>query len=189
MRIYAHTSPTSPNPRHQRRVRLQKNNDLRRDQKDNLEDTYRSLLFGENDAGNDENGSEDRTDMDSSDDNSEWDEETTLVEMLGSPYLSLSHLLCYSFADSVASGKYNEGEILNALMQAFADSSHDLREDMILALLPAMNSGRNVRPAPGRDFVTGLLGFDDVCKRFEKNTYRSAEFDVAYAKIDVLLSL
>ena len=46
-----------------------------------------------------------------------------------------------------------------------------------------------MRPAPGREFVTGLLGFDDACKRFEKNTYRSAEFDVAYAKIDVLLSL
>lgn len=93
------------------------------------------------------------------------------------------------FADPVTSGEYNEGEILNALMQAFADSSHDLREDMILALLPALDRGRKMRPAPGREFVTGLLGFDDVCKRFEKNTYRSAEFDVAYAKIDVLLSL
>lgn len=189
MRIYAHTSPTNHNPRHQRRVRLQKNNDMRRGQKDNLEDTYRSLLFGESGTGDDENRSSDGTDMDDSGDNSEWDEETTLVEILGSPYLSHSYLLCYSFADPVTSGEYNEGEILNALMQAFADSSHDLREDMILALLPALDRGRKMRPAPGREFVTGLLGFDDVCKRFEKNTYRSAEFDVAYAKIDVLLSL
>ena len=95
MRIYAHTSPTNHNPRHQRRVRLQKNNDMRRGQKDNLEDTYRSLLFGESGTGDDENRSSDGTDMDDSGDDSEWDEETTLVEILGSPYLSHSHLLCY----------------------------------------------------------------------------------------------
>ncbi|KAF8267904.1 hypothetical protein EI94DRAFT_1729284 [Lactarius quietus] len=103
--------------------------------------------------------------MDRSSVDSEWDEETTLVEILGSP-------------------EYNEGEVLNALRQAFADSSHDLREDTIVALLPALNSGRIARPAPGRDFITGLLGFDDVCKRFEKKNYRSAEFDAAYAKIE-----
>ena len=108
--------------------------------------------------------------MDGSGEDSEWNKETTLVEILGSPYLSLSHLLCYPFANPVASVEYNEGEILNALMQAFADSTHDLHEDMTLALLPALKCGRNVRPAPGRDFIIGLLGFDDVCKRFEKNT-------------------
>jgi hypothetical protein len=89
----------------------------------------------------------------------------------------------------VASREYNEGEILNALRQAFADSSHDMREEMIVMLLPALNNGRNARPAPGRGFITGLLGFDDVCKRFEKDTYRSAEFDTAYTKIEVLVSL
>jgi hypothetical protein len=189
-RIHAHTSPTSRNPRgHQRRAHLQKNNDTRRDHNDNLEDTYRSLLLGEDGAGDDENGSSNGTDMDGSSVDSEWDEETTLVEILGFPYLSISHLRRYSFADTVASRERQEGEVLDALRQAFVDSSHDLREEMFLGLLPALNTGRNVRPAPGRDFVTGLLGFDDVCKRFEKNTYRSAEFDAAYAKIEVLVSL
>jgi hypothetical protein len=89
----------------------------------------------------------------------------------------------------VVSREHNKGEVLDALRHAFADSSHDLREETILELLPALNSGRNMRPAPGRNFVTGLLGFDDVCKRFEKNTYRSAEFDAAYAKIEVFVSL
>jgi hypothetical protein len=63
---------------------------MRRDQKDGLEDTYRSLLFGENGAGYDESGSSDGTDMDDSSNESEWDDEATLVEMLGSPYLSIS---------------------------------------------------------------------------------------------------
>ena len=89
----------------------------------------------------------------------------------------------------MASREYDEGEILRALREEFADASHHLREEIILALLPALNSGRNVRPAPGRDFITGLLGFDDVCKCFEKNSYRSDKFDAAYAKIEVLPSL
>ena len=93
------------------------------------------------------------------------------------------------FADSVASREYNEEEILRALRGGFAEASQHLREDMILALLPALNIGRNERPAPGREFITGLLGYDDVCKRFEKNSYRSVEFDAAYAKIEVVLSL
>ena len=88
-RIYAHTSPASRNRRHLRRVHLQeKNDDMRRDQKDGLEDTYRSLLCGENGAGYDESRSSDGSDMDDSSNESEWDDETTLVEMLGSPYLS-----------------------------------------------------------------------------------------------------
>jgi hypothetical protein len=62
---------------------------MSRDSKDNLEDTYRSLLFG---TGDDENGSSDGTDMDGNSVASEWDEETTLVEILGSPYLSISRL-------------------------------------------------------------------------------------------------
>lgn len=188
-RINAHTSPKNRNPRHQRRVHLQKNNEMRRDRKDDLEDTYRSLLYGENGARDDDNGSSDGSNMDHSSDDLEWDEETTLVEMLDSSYLNLFHLLYYFFADSVANREYNEREIFHALGLAFADASHDLREEMILALLPALNSGRSARPAPGREFITGLLGFDDVCKRFEKNSYRSVEFDAAYAQIEVLLSL
>lgn len=66
--------------------------------------------------------------------------------------------------------EYDEEEILHATGQAFADASHKLREDVILALRPALNSGRNVRPAPGREFIAG----------------RSVEFDAAYAEIEVL---
>ena len=187
-RIYAHTSPISRNPRgHQRRNHLRKNIDMRRDPKDNLEDMYRSLLFGDD---GDENRSSDGSDPDGSSDDSEWDEETTLVEILGPPqYWRISPFRCLFFADPVTSREHNENEVLNALKQAFAVSSHELREEIILELLPVLNSGRNVRPAPGRDFIAGLLGFDDVCKRFEKNIYPSTEFDRAYAKIEVFVSL
>ncbi|KAH8995466.1 hypothetical protein EDB92DRAFT_207816 [Lactarius akahatsu] len=164
-RIYAHTPPKSRNPRHKRRVHLQQNNDMKRDREDDLEDTYRSLLYGENGARDGNNGSSDEDDADHRSDDSEWDDEATLVETLGSP-------------------EYNQEEIFHALKQAFAGASHDLDEDIILALLPVLNQGRNARPAPGGEFITGLLGFDDVCKRFEKGSYRSAGFDAAYAKIE-----
>lgn len=87
-RIYAHTSPKSRNTRHQRHVHLRTNDEKRRDRKDDLEDMFRSLLCGENGTNDDENRSSDGT---SSSDDSEWDEETTLVEILGSPYLSRFH--------------------------------------------------------------------------------------------------
>ncbi|KAH9066227.1 hypothetical protein EDB87DRAFT_1678974 [Lactarius vividus] len=164
-RIYAHTPPKSCNPRHKRRVHLQQNNDMRRDREDDLEDMYRSLLYGENGAGDGNNGSSDEDDTDHRSDDSEWDDEATLVETLGSP-------------------EYNQEQIFHALKQAFAGASHELDEDIILALLPVLNHGRNARPAPGRNFITGLLGFDDVCKRFEKGSRRSAAFDAAYAKIE-----
>ena len=191
-RIYARTSPTSRNPRgHNRHNHLRKNIDMRRDPKDNLEDTFRSLLFGKYGAGDDDNGSSDNgSDLGSTSVDSEWDEETTLVEILSPPqYLSIPHLRYRFFADPVVSREYNEDKVLNALKRAFAVSSHELREDMILKLLPVLNSGRTMRPAPGRDFIAGLLGFDDICKRFERDIYQSAKFDAAYAKIEVLVSL
>ena len=83
--------------------------------------------------------------------------------------------------------EYNEGQILQKLSHAFADASHGLREDMILGLGPVLKIIREVRPAPGRAFITGLLGFDDACKHFEENSYRNAELSAAYAKIEVSL--
>jgi hypothetical protein len=56
---------------------------------------------------------------------------------------------------------------------------------MILGLGPVLKIIREVRPAPGRAFITGLLGFDDACKHFEENSYRNAELSAAYAKIEV----
>ena len=44
---------------------------------------------------------------------------------------------------------------------------------------------REVRPAPGRAFIIGLLGFDDACKHFEESSYQSAELNASYAKIEV----
>ena len=81
--------------------------------------------------------------------------------------------------------EYNEGQILQKLTRAFADASHGLREDMILGLAPVLKIIREVRPAPGRVFITGLLGFDDACKHFEENSYRNVELSAAYAKIEV----
>ena len=56
---------------------------------------------------------------------------------------------------------------------------------MILGLGPVLKIVRDVRPAPGRAFITGLLGFDDASKHFEENSYRNAELSAAYAKIEV----
>ena len=56
---------------------------------------------------------------------------------------------------------------------------------MIIGLGPALKIIREVRPAPGRAFITGLLGFDDTCKNFEASSYRNAELNVAYSKIEV----
>lgn len=81
--------------------------------------------------------------------------------------------------------EYNEGQILQKLSRVFADASHGLREDMILGLGPALKIIREVRPAPGRAFIAGLLGFDDACKYFEENSNRNAELSTAYAKIEV----
>jgi hypothetical protein len=48
-----------------------------------------------------------------------------------------------------------------------------------------LRSVRAARPAPGRAFITGLLGFDDACKRFEESSYQKAEINAAYATIEV----
>jgi hypothetical protein len=80
--------------------------------------------------------------------------------------------------------EYNEEHILQALTRAFADASHGLREEIVLGLRPVLKSVRDTRPAPGRAFITGLLGFDDACKDFER-AYRNDELNAAYAKIEV----
>ena len=54
-----------------------------------------------------------------------------------------------------------------------------------MSLGPVLRSVRAARPAPGRAFITGLLGFDDACKRFEESSYQNAEVNAAYAKIEV----
>jgi hypothetical protein len=75
-------------PRQKRRAHLQKNSGLRHNCEDNLEDTYRSLMRSthniEEEA--DDDTSSDRTDSDASSNDEEWNEETTLFEMLSSPY-------------------------------------------------------------------------------------------------------
>ena len=54
-----------------------------------------------------------------------------------------------------------------------------------MGLGPVLKIIREVRPAPGRAFITGLLGFDDACKHFETSSYRNAELNAAYANIEV----
>ena len=80
--------------------------------------------------------------------------------------------------------EYNEEHILQALSSAFADASHGLREEIVLGLRPVLKKVRDTRPAPGRAFIAGLLGFDDACKDFE-SSYQNPELDAAYAKIEV----
>ncbi|KAI0299336.1 hypothetical protein B0F90DRAFT_1727852 [Multifurca ochricompacta] len=82
--------------------------------------------------------------------------------------------------------EYSEEKLLQMLSRAFADASQGLREDVVLSLRPLLSSIRNARATPGRPFITGLLGFDDVCKRFEKSSSAwNVELEGAYAKIEV----
>lgn len=91
----------------------------------------------------------------------------------------------WTFANKKACSEYSETDVLQALGHAFTDASQGLREEVVRGLLPTLRSAREARPAPGRAFITGLLGFDDACKRFEESSHRNAELDMAYAKIEV----
>jgi hypothetical protein len=86
-RVYACTSPARSGPRSQRRHDLkQKRSRKLRGYEDDSEDTYISFLRATHDAEEDDCPSNpDGTDIDASSDEHEWDEEATLVEMLGSP--------------------------------------------------------------------------------------------------------
>ena len=162
-----------------------------RHREDDSEDTYLSLLRSIHDTDGDDNESSDGTDINSSgelggeDQLEGWDEETALVEMLGSPY-SMPFSLYYTkiFAHQRVYSKYDEEHILQSLSRGFADASHSLREETVLGLRPVLKSIRDIRPAPGRSFITGLLGFDDACKHFE-SSHRNAELDAAYERIEV----
>jgi hypothetical protein len=187
-RIVAHIPNAHSTPRRQRRRysrQKHKYSDISHSREDDSEDTYRSLLQSIHDA-EDDDASSLGTDLDASGDDQEWDEETTLLEMLGSPYLSFPLPLRRTFSHEKLHSAENQERILQTLSRVFADASHSLREEVILGLRPAFMSARGVRPAPGRAFITGLLGFDDACKQFEENSYRNvAAFNVAYAKIQV----
>jgi hypothetical protein len=89
------------------------------------------------------------------------------------------------FAHHKACREYSEVEVLQALGRAFADASKGLREEAVRGLLPTLRRTREARPAPGRAFITGFLGFDDACKHFEESPHRNTELDGAYAKIEV----
>lgn len=90
-----------------------------------------------------------------------------------------------TFAYKNACSEYSEADVLQALGRAFTDASQGIREEVVRGLLPMLRSAREARPAPGRAFITGLLGFDDACKRFEESSHRNTELDAAYAKIEV----
>ena len=66
---------------------------MRRDRRDDLEETYLSLLCGDNGASDDDNGSLDGTNSV----DSEWEEESTLVEMMNPPYLNASSPILFLF--------------------------------------------------------------------------------------------
>ena len=89
-RIHAHTSPTRNKFRyHQRPDLKRKHSGISYLPENNSEDTYLSLLRSIQETEKDDDASSDGTA--SSDDQLEgWDEETTLVEMLGCPYSKFS---------------------------------------------------------------------------------------------------
>ena len=90
-RTYAHTPPSRNGPRYQRHNLKQKYSPKPCGYEDDSEDTYISFLRGIRDTGNDDDDAgSDGTDLDTSSDDDELDEETTLVEMLGSSYSDLS---------------------------------------------------------------------------------------------------
>ena len=176
-------------PRQKRRAYLQKNSGLRHNCEDNLEDTCPSLMRSTHNIEEaDDDASSDRSDSDASSDDEEWNEETTLFEMLSSPYWKSFPLCIGIFAHLRVCSDYSEEQILHSLSRVFADASQAVRKEVVLSLRPVLSSTRNARPAPSHAFITGLLGFDDACKRFEKNSYRTVELDAAYAEIEVFLS-
>ena len=92
-RIYAHSSPTRNKFHFQRRPNSKrKHSGISHRPGNTSEDTYLSLLRSIQETENDDDASSDGTNSDaSSEDQLEgWDEETTLVEMLGCPYSNLS---------------------------------------------------------------------------------------------------
>ena len=87
--IHAHSSPTRNKLRHQRHTNLKrKHNGISHRPGSNSEDTYLSLLRSIQETENDDDASSDGTNSDASSEDQldGWDEETTLVEMLGCPY-------------------------------------------------------------------------------------------------------
>jgi len=90
-----------------------------------------------------------------------------------------------TFAHQIAYSAHSEEQVLQALGREFADASRGLREEVVLSLRSVLRNARDARPAPGRAFITGLLGFDDACKHFEERSYQNNELNAAYAKIEV----
>lgn len=85
--IYAHTTSTCSDPRYRRHHYLkQKHNRKLRASEGDPEDTYLSFLRGGHDTEDDDKASSDGTNINANSDDEEWDEETTLVEILGTPY-------------------------------------------------------------------------------------------------------
>jgi len=91
-RIHAHIPPSRRGPRYHRHNLKQKYSPKSCGYEDDSEDTYLSFLRGIRDTGNDDDDDNDNdagsngTGLDASSDGEELDEETTLVEMLGSSY-------------------------------------------------------------------------------------------------------
>ena len=85
-RIYAHAPPLRNRRRYLRDFLKPKYGAESYDLEDNPDDTYLSFLRGLRDTVNDDDAGSDGTDLDASNDDEDLDEETTLIEMLGSSY-------------------------------------------------------------------------------------------------------
>ena len=68
-------------------------------------------------------------------------------------------------------------QILQALGHAFADASHRLSEKIVHGLLPTLRSARDGCHVPESAFITGFVGSDDACKRFEEIAHGNAQVD------------
>ena len=93
LQIYAHTYPIRSDPHYRRCNDIkQKHSRKLHGHEDDSEGTYPSFLRAICDTKDEDCASNpDGIDVDASSGDQEWDEEATLIEMLGSPYSNLSH--------------------------------------------------------------------------------------------------
>ncbi|KAI0263466.1 hypothetical protein BC834DRAFT_887480 [Gloeopeniophorella convolvens] len=163
-RIYAHTPPTHSTPQRRRRAYVQGRAREWRDDEDTIGNEY-SWLLPDRDSDDDDDAVDDDA-ASTSDDDDDFDEEATLQEILGS---NRTH------------DTEDIGDILGSVL---TDATRNMREEIAHGVRPVVERVRSARFAPGRPFVDGLLGFDDVCKDFESRAHRvSAELSPAHQKI------
>ncbi|KAI0056470.1 hypothetical protein BV25DRAFT_1995629 [Artomyces pyxidatus] len=130
-------------------------------------DAFRDLASG--DVSDDEaDSSQNYGSGDSEDDSdaNEWDEESTLVAILHEQA-------------PMQDENTSHAALVEQLRPAFAAASKAHREDLVKVLLPALHRVRaahsQLAARTMREYAAGVLGVDDVCKRFEELDTQDSE--------------